>query len=393
MMTNNSFFPKAVLTLMTGLICNIAFSQTLVSGQQNAGRIPTPTMLFMNVTPDPRSAGMGDAGAAISSDVNAIYWNPAKLATSEKDLGFAISYTPWLRNLVTDMAIHNVSGYKKTSKDQAFGFSLNYFDQGVIQGTDKNANSTGNFNAKEYSITGSYSKKLSNILSLGVNLKYINSNLLGNFQTAFVTMKPAQTVAADVALYWNSNSTKNWKNTYGLVLSNISGKVSYGGIEKNFIPTNLRFGVATNREFSDGNRLTFTLDLNKLMVPTPGIYDEKTKKYTKGTDPNDVTAIGGIFTSLFDAPDGLSEELQEISTSLGAEYLMSNALALRAGFFNESAMKGNRKYLTFGVGFKLDQKYGFDFAYLVPVESNNPLSNSLRFSLIGAINNGGSKSK
>jgi hypothetical protein len=386
MMTNNSFFPKAVLTLMTGLICNIAFSQTLVSGQQNEGRIPTPTMLFMNVTPDARSAGMGDAGAAISSDVNAIYWNPAKLATTDKDLGFAISYTPWLRNLVNDMALYNISGYKKTTKDQAFGFSINYFDQGTFQATNGSGQSNGNFNSKEYAITGTYAKKLSNTLSLGVNLKYINSNLLGNFQSSTVAMKPAQTVAADVALYWNSTSAKDWKYTYGLVLSNISGKVSYGGNEKNFIPTNLRFGVATTKEISEGNRLTFTIDLNKLMVPTPGIYDPLTKKYTKGTDPNDVTAIGGIFTSLFDAPDGFGEELQEISTSIGAEYLMNNAFALRAGFFNEVASKGNRKYFTFGVGFKLDQKYGFDFAYLVPTGSNSPLANTLRVSLLAAIN-------
>ncbi len=391
MMTNNSFFSKAVLTLVTVFIGNIAFSQTLVSGQQNDGRIPTPTMLFMNVTPDARSAGMGDAGVAISSDVNAIYWNPAKLATSEKDLGFAISYTPWLRNLVSDMALYNISGFKKTTKDQAFGFSINYFDQGTFQATNSIGQSNGNYNSKEYAITGVYSKKLSNSLSLGVNLKYINSNLLGNFQSSTVAMKPAQTVAADVALYWNSTSTKDWKYTYGLVLSNISGKVSYGGNEKNFIPTNLRFGVATTKEISEGNRLTFTLDLNKLMVPTPGIYDPIAKKYTKGTDPNDVTAIGGIFTSLFDAPDGFGEELQEISTSLGAEYLMNNAFALRAGFFNESANKGNRKYFTFGVGFKLDQKYGFDFAYLVPTGTSSPLANTLRISLLAAINSNTTK--
>jgi len=128
MTTNNSLFPKALLTLVAGLISSYAFGQALVSGQINSGRIPTPTMLFLNVAPDARSAGMGDAGVAISSDVNAIYWNPAKLATAEKDLGFSISYTPWLRNLVNDMALYNIAGYKKTSKDQAFGFSINYFE-------------------------------------------------------------------------------------------------------------------------------------------------------------------------------------------------------------------------------------------------------------------------
>ncbi|AWL10189.1 type IX secretion system outer membrane channel protein PorV [Aquirufa nivalisilvae] len=392
MTTNNSLFPKALLTLVAGLISSYAFGQALVSGQINSGRIPTPTMLFLNVAPDARSAGMGDAGVAISSDVNAIYWNPAKLATAEKDLGFSISYTPWLRNLVNDMALYNIAGYKKTSKDQAFGFSINYFDQGLFQATTSTGQSAGNFNSKEYAITVSHARKLSNTLSLGVNLKYINSNLLGNYtgtNGSGVAMKPAQTVAADVALYWNSVSAKEWKYTYGLVLSNISGKVSYGGVDKNFIPTNLRFGVATTKDISEGNRLTFTLDFNKLMVPTPYSIDANGAKV--GNDPNDATAIGGIFSSLFDAPDGFGEELKEITTSIGAEYLFNNSFALRTGYFNESEMKGNRKYFTFGVGFKLDQKYGFDFAYLVPTGSGSPLANTLRVSLLAAINNGSSK--
>ena len=392
MTKNYSIFHKALFTVITVCIGTVAYCQTLVSGQLNSGRIPTPTMLFLNVAPDARSAAMGDAGVAISSDVNAIYWNPAKLASSDKDLGFAISYTPWLRNLVNDMALYNIAGYKKTAKDQAFGFSINYFDQGLFQATLANGTSAGNFNSKEYALSLTHARKLSNSLSLGVNLKYINSNLLGNYQGTSgtgVAMKPAQTVAADIALYWNTNSEKNWKYTYGLVLSNISGKVSYGGAEKNFIPTNLRAGVAAVKDIDDNNKLTFTLDINKLMVPTPQSIDANGNKV--GTDPTTTSAIGGIFGSLFDAPDGFGEELKEVTTSLGAEYLFNNTFAIRGGYFNESEMKGNRKYFTMGVGFKLDQKYGFDFAYLVPTGTSSPLANTLRVTLLAAINNDNGK--
>lgn len=396
MTKNYSIFQKALFTALAVMIGAVAYGQTLVSGQLNSGRIPTPTMLFLNVAPDARSAAMGDAGVAISSDVNAIYWNPAKLAGADKDLGFAISYTPWLRNLVNDMALYNIAGYKKTSKDQAFGFSINYFDQGLFQATLANGTSAGNFNSKEYALSLTHARKLSNALSLGVNLKYINSNLLGNYQGTSgtgVAMKPAQTVAADIALYWNTNSEKNWNYTYGLVLSNISGKVSYGGAEKNFIPTNLRAGVAAVKNIDDKNKLTFTLDFNKLMVPTPQsvAIDANGNKVVTGTDPTTTSAIGGIFGSLFDAPDGFGEELKEVTTSIGAEYLFNNTFAIRGGYFNESEMKGNRKYFTMGVGFKLDQKYGFDFAYLVPTGTSSPLANTLRVTLLAAINNDNGK--
>jgi hypothetical protein len=390
MTTYNSIIQKVVLfTLVAVSISTLSYGQaqtpsTTVIGQTNADRTPTPTMLFLNVSPDARSAGMGDAGVAISSDVNAIYWNPAKLATAEKDLGFAISYTPWLRNLVNDMALYNIAGYKKTSKDQAFGFAINYFDLGLFQATTGVGTSAGNFNSKEYSLTLAHARKLSNAMSLGVNLKYINSNLAGGYQAPNSQMKPAQTVAADLALYWNSVTEKNWNLTYGLNLSNISGKVSYGGEEKNFIPTNLRVGIAAVKNIDAKNRLTWTVDLNKLMVPTPPSKDVNGNVI--GTDPVNTTAIGGIFGSLFDAPDGFGEELKEVTASIGAEYLYNNTFALRGGFFNESRMKGDRKYFTVGVGFKLDQKYGFDFAYLVPIGSGSPLANTLRISLLAAIN-------
>jgi hypothetical protein len=376
--------------LLTLLITTIGFASqaqtTLVSGQVNAGRIPTPTLLFLNVAPDARSAAMGDAGVALSVDANAIHWNTAKLATTDKKMGFSLSYTPWLRNLVNDMALYNVAGYTVTKKNLVFGFAIDYFDQGMFQATLDNGTSAGNFNSKEFAIGISHARKLSPALSLGMNLKYINSNLLGNYQGSggvSNALKPAQTVAADISVFYAKPSAGPWKYSYGLTLSNISGKVTYGGTERNFIPTNLRVGMAATHEIDDLNKLTFTVDFNKLMVPTPPAY-ENGKMI--GTDPATVSAIGGIFGSLADAPDGIGEEMKEVTTSVGAEYLFNNAFALRTGYFHESEMKGNRKYFTFGLGFKMDSKYGLDFAYLVPSGQGSPLANTLRLTLIAGIN-------
>ena len=378
---------KRVLTLLLVTIGFTSYAQTtLVSGQINAGRIPTPTLLFLNVAPDARSAAMGDAGVALSVDANAIHWNTAKLATTEKKMGFSLSYTPWLRNLVNDMALYNVAGYTVTKKNLVFGFSVDYFDQGMFQATSVTGASDGTFYSKEFALGISHARKLSPALSLGMNLKYINSNLLGSYQGSGgigTASKPAETVAADISVFYAKPTVGPWKYSYGLTLSNISGKVTYGGTEKNFIPTNLRIGMAATHEIDDLNKLTFTVDFNKLMVPTPPAY-ENGKMI--GTDPATVSAIGGIFGSLGDAPDGISEEIKEVTTSVGAEYLFNNAFALRTGYFHESEMKGNRKYFTFGLGFKMDQKYGLDFAYLVPSGQGSPLANTLRLTLIAGIN-------
>jgi hypothetical protein len=381
---------KKLLTLLITAFGITAHAQTtLVSGQVNAGRIPTPTLLFLNVAPDARSAAMGDAGVALSVDANAVHWNTAKLATTDKKMGFSLSYTPWLRNLVNDMALYNVAGYTVTKKNLVFGFAIDYFDQGLFQATLDNGTSAGNFNSKEFALGISHARKLSEALSLGMNLKYINSNLLGNYQGSggvSNALKPAETVAADISVFYSQPTTDSWKYSYALTLSNISGKVTYGGTEKNFIPTNLRVGMAATHEIDDLNKLTFTVDFNKLMVPTPPAYENGK---IIGTDPATVSAIGGIFGSLYDAPDGIGEEIKEVTTSIGAEYLFNNAFALRTGYFHESEMKGNRKYFTFGLGFKMDQKYGLDFAYLVPSGQGSPLANTLRLTLIAGINQPG----
>ena len=365
--------------LRASLMLGLTLSSASIFAQGT--RIPSPAIPFLLISPDARSAGMGDAGVAISpgdGDANSIYWNPGKLPFASKDMGVALSYSPWLRQLVSDMGILSGSFYKKIKNNQVVGVSINYFDQGLFQATNANGQSLGNFNSKEYAIGVTYSRKLSEKLGLGVNLKYINSSLLSGLSTTSALgfdAQPASTVAADIGLFHTSKSTGSWNTNWGVMIQNISGRVSYGGSESNFIPTNLKVGIATIKTIDAHNKFTITLDANKLMVPTP-VIDPVTKKLKQ---PD--TAIGGILGSFSDAPDGLSEELKEVNLSFGAEYVYNEMFALRTGYFHRSADKGGNPYFTAGFGVRLEKKYGLDFAYLIPSGSGNPLAQTLRISL------------
>lgn len=291
---------------------------------------PKPSLLFLGITPDARAASMGEVGAATDPDVNSIYWNPGKLTQATEDMGLGISYTPWLRNLgVPDMSISNLSGYKKLGNNQAFGLSILYFDLGSFEARDNTGLPNGTFLSSEYSLTGTYSRKLSDILSLGVNIKYINSNISGN--SGANGSKPARTVASDVGLYGKVNNNQDWNISYGIMISNISGKVSYGNDYSNFIPTNLKLGTALSKELSNGNKFSFGFDINKLMVPSG-----------ERTALEKVTALAGMFKSLGQSPES-------INLSLGTEYTVGNLLSIRGGYFNETKKSGNRKYFTTGL--------------------------------------------
>ena len=363
--------PVAVLLATSQIV--MAQTPKPVIGQANAGGIPIPSMLFLTIAPDARSAAMGDAGSSISPSAYSVYWNPAQTVFAENTFGGALSYTPWLRNLgVDDMALYNFTGYYKSKGTQAFGLMVNYFNQGNFQNTSQTGQVLGTFSSREYAVTGSYSRKMSDKMSIGVNLKYINSDIFGGAAVTGVTAKPASTVAADLAAYWKpTRAGKKWQYSYAVVLSNIGGKISYGGVEENFIPTNLKFGLAGVHKIDDHNSITLTVDFNKLMIPTPtadGTWKAK-------------SSLGAIFSSLGDAPGGFSEELKEITTSLGAEYNYNQTFFLRAGYFYETEMKGNRKFFSAGLGVNLDKKYGLDFAYLLPTTTDSPLANTLRFTL------------
>jgi hypothetical protein len=368
-------------SLMLGLTMSAAnlFAQTTVPLSGDS-RIPTPAIPSLILTPDARSAAMGDAGVALSAadgDANSIFWNPGKLPFSGKDVGVSVSYTPWLRQLVNDMALLNASFYKKIKNNQVIGASIHYFDQGLFQATDNNGQSLGNFNSKEYAISLSYSRKLSEKLGLGVNIKYINSTLLSGLSTSSAlgfNVQPASTVAADIGLFHTSKSATKWNYNWGLMIQNITGRVSYGGSESNFVPTNFKAGFAAIRTIDAHNKYTLTADINKLMIPTP-------TKDASGKLIQASTAIGGILGSFGDAPDGLGEELKEVNLSLGGEYIYNDMFAVRGGYHFENADKGGRKYFTAGFGVRLEKKYGLDFAYLIPATGGSPLAQTLRLSL------------
>lgn len=360
---------------------------TTTAGQDSSGINPVISSVpFAAFTPDARSAALGDAGAALSPDANAMYWGAAKLAQATKNYGVSFSYTPWLRNVTEDMYFAYLSGFKKIGKNQAVGVSLMYFDHGMFQARNSFGTLLGNYYSNEFFASVAYSRKLTDKFSMGLNLKYINSNLGGGVQVmGNSALKPGTTAAGDLSAFYQTENIDEgtgagWGYSFGLMLQNIGGKVNYGGTESGFIPTTFKFGGAATRHIDPYNKVTFTMDLNKLMIPTPPIRDAS-GKITAGKDPNR-SSIAAMFSSFSDAPGGASEELREFMISAGAEYWYNEVFAVRAGYFNEAKTKGNRKYFTVGFGARIQQRYGIDFAYLMPQTQGSPLANTFRVSLI-----------
>lgn len=376
---NFSIFAFCLLTLSSTI-----FAQTIL-GQADTLRPVVSSVPFAAFTPDARSAGLGDAGAALSPDANSVYWGAAKLANSTKDYGVAVSYTPWLRNLTEDMQFVYASGFKKLAKGQALGLAVMYFDHGKFESRNATGQSTGDFYANEMYVTAAYSRKMSEHFSMGLNLKYIYSNLAGGYTGTNMSIKPAATAAGDISMYYHNEKIddgtgKGWNVAGALLLQNIGGKVNYGGEQTGFIPTTFKLGGAATRHIDSHNKITFVLDFNKLMIPTPPVRDAN-KNIIRGKNDN-ISPISAIFSSWGDAPDGFKEEMKEFTISTGAEYWYNDLFAIRLGYFNETRMKGDRKYFTIGFGARIQQRYGFDFAYLMPQKQGSPLANTLRFSLL-----------
>ena len=361
------------------------------TGQDANNRVITTAVPFLSITPDSRSGGMGDAGVAISPDANSTYWNPSKLAFIDNQMGFSLSYSPWLAKIINDMSLSYLSGYYKITREQAVAVSLRYFDLGEIFFTDDQNNPQGDFNPKEFAFDATYARMLSEKFSLGITIRYVNSNLTGYYQTATIAAKPANTVATDVSAFYQTD-TKIGNLAFGGNISNIGAKVTYSDQKnKDFIPTNLRLGSALTTEIDPYNKITFALDFNKLLVPTPPIYltdangailTDADGKYiiTSSSKDPDRNLLSGMFGSFSDAPNGFSEEIQEVMISAGAEYWYNQLFAARLGYFYEQANKGNRQYFTLGVGFRYNV-FGFDFAYLIPPKQEHPLAETLRFTL------------
>ncbi|MFA5328971.1 MAG: type IX secretion system outer membrane channel protein PorV [Prolixibacteraceae bacterium] len=374
---------KKITLLLTATLCfALTVSKTYAQKTSTTGANTITTGVpFLTIAPDSRSGAMGDAGVAISADANSQYWNPAKYAFAESEMGLALSYTPWLRNLVSDINLAYLVGYKKLDDRQTVSASLRYFTLGDISFMSEYGDPTGTQSPNEFAIDMGYTRLLSEKFSGAVALRYIRSDLTGGQLVDGGTETHAGTAyAADVAFYYQNEIRVNRKISTlgaGINISNIGSKISYtDGETKDFIPTNLKLGLSYKTEMDKYNTITFAFDANKLLVPTP---DTTKADIITGLGAN-ISPIAGIFKSFSDAPGGFSEEFKEINFSVGAEYWYNKQFALRAGYFYEDVTKGNRKFFTAGAGLKMNV-FALDFSYLLPVAQNNPLANTLRFTL------------
>ncbi len=364
----------AFLLLFSLFITFSGFSQANLIGQDSTRKVITTAVPFLTITPDSRAAGMGDAGVATSPDANSAYWNSAKLAFIDKSYGVSGSYTPWLGKIINDMSIFYLTGFYKITREQTVAASMKYFDLGEIQfnnGPTIN-DFLGRFNPREFAFDVTYSRMLTEQFSIGGALRYVHSNLTGAFSSGGIDARPGNSVAVDVGVYYTKPMvSSNSALSLGATITNIGAKISYSDSQnKDFIPTNLRLGGAYKTELDAFNSLTFALDVNKLLVPSPTANSQ------------DKALLSGIFGSFSDADGGFSEEMREFAISSGVEYWYNETFAGRLGYFLEAKDKGNRKYLTAGIGAKI-QKFGIDVAYLVPTNKReNALAETIRFTIM-----------
>jgi hypothetical protein len=380
--------PVIIVLLSLGISSHAQISVGTLGGQDTDRNPITTAVPFLTFAPDSRASAMGDVGAATTPDVNSAHWNNAKFAFIENDLGFAFSYSPWLGNIVDDMSLNYLSFYTRIDQTQVFAASFRYFDLGEIQLIDENQQSLGIENPQELSVDATYSRKLTDRWSIGTSLRFIWSNIAGNI-TGAPDAKAGTSVAVDLGVYhvrpvnWFAKPAE-W--SFGAHISNIGQKITYSTeSNENFIPGNLRIGTALKTELDQFNTLTFAVDVNKLLVPTPPIVETDSITgeaiIVAGRDPNR-PLLSGTFGSFTDAPRGFEEEMEEITYSFGLEYWYRDLFAARAGYFLEHENKGDRKYLTLGAGFRY-QVFGFDFSYLIPQGGqNHPLADTLRVSLL-----------
>ncbi|MGB3545371.1 MAG: type IX secretion system outer membrane channel protein PorV [Saprospiraceae bacterium] len=382
---------------LIGLLTTTAFGQGLNSpcSVGDDGRFYNPdgspctntvtsAVPFLRITPDARGGAMGDAGLALSADANAMHYNASRLAFAEDDFSIGATYTPWLQALgLNDVYLAYLGGYRKLNDLQTVSASLRYFSLGDIQYTDDNGSPLGIGKPNEFEVAIAYSRKLSDRFSASRTGKYINSNLAAGQQVNSEILEAGRAFAADVGFSYRNDDIRTASGgrnslAFGVALTNLGNKISYTrDTIRDFLPANLGIGAAYTFELNEFNTITLTGDLNKLLVPTP----------CQGTDCDDIerrnqSPVRAILSSFGDAPEGFSEELKEITYSVGAEYWYDEQFAVRAGYFHENIQKGGRRYLTAGLGLKYNI-FGLNFSYLVPTSNQrNPLDNTLRFSLI-----------
>lgn len=375
---------------------------TAPSGPQlNAIQTAVP---FMTITPDSRAGGMGDVGVASEPDVNSQYWNNAKYVFMESQGGVALSYTPWLRKLINDINLAYLAGFYKIDEKQVVSAALRYFSLGQIVFTDNYGTPQGIYVPNEFAIDAGYSRLLTDNFSGGIVFRFIRSDLTGGQSVGGSDSKAAMAVAGDLGFFYRKSDlrlgSKDGILGLGIQFANMGNKVAYTeNQEKSFLPINLRLGGALTIDMDDYNSISLMADVNKLLVPTPPVWAaDSLGAPIRDADGNQVIEHGknpyvavpvGMFHSFFDAPGVLMndgsrsvwrEEVNEITYSVGMEYWYRKQFAIRGGYFHEHETKGNRKYFTVGMGLRLNV-FALDFSYLIPVKQQNPLANTLRFTL------------
>jgi hypothetical protein len=379
-----SLVSRSRLALVAGLLASAGTAHAQLDPHAITTAVP-----ILTLSPDARASGMGEAGVATSPDANSAYFNPGKLGFQKYKYGASLSYSPWLRNITDDMSLSFLSGYGKVGQRSAFGASLMYFDLGNIDYRDGQNLPNGNFNPKEYALTVSYGLQLTDNFGVGASARYIRSNLIGAIGSS--DAKPGQSVAVDLGAYYAKDITVGtglYNLAFGGTISNIGNKMTYSDPQNpSFLPTQLKLGTAITREIDQYNKITLAFDATKLLVPSPyyedGVSRNDPRIKAKNDERNNQAIIGALFSSFSDAPGGFKEELREINLSTGLEYNYNDLLYARGGYFYEAPDKGDRQYLSLGLGVRY-QVFGIDGTYLVPTgnnSQNNPLAQTIRVSL------------
>ena len=375
---------KIILSALTALVS----LPTLAQEKQDMFNPEKNSVTSQSIAPDARAGGMGDTGAATDPDVASQYWNPAKYPFTISRAGVALNYTPWLRQLVSDIDLAYLVGYYRIGDYSAVSGSLRYFSLGeVFYGGSETGDSQMTLNPYEMSVDVAYSIMLSETFSIAAGVRWIYSDLTYDYSD---TSSPGSAFAVDLSAYYQNYvniGQRECQLGLGLNLSNIGSKINFGGTDRSeFLPSNLRLGASLMIPVDEYNRFSISADANKPLVPTyPSKVDKdgnEVENYEELLDKEyyDVSPISGIFKSFHDAPGGFKEELEEIRWSVGAEYVYNDKFSLRAGYHHESENKGNRKYFTVGAGFKMNV-FSLDAGYVIATAKSNPLDQTLRFTL------------
>lgn len=384
---------KILLVVAILLLSNSIFAQLdnnnlaidELSGKVIDGnRIISTGVPLLIIAPDARSGAMGDVGVASKPDANSLHWNAAKLAFMQNKTGVSFTYSPWLRELVSDIELLYLGGYYKVNERSTLGASLTYFSLGAIDFFDQEGMATGTYKPNEFAMDLAYTMKLNENFSISLTGRYIRSDLTQGQNVGTTQTHAANAGAADLGLYYQKaiKAVRPSEYALGLQISNLGSKISYSdNMDSEFLPANLRLGGRYTTQLDQFNEISIMMDFNKLLVPTPPVYNDSTGAIFAGMDPN-VGVFQGAIQSFYDAPNGFKEEIQEISLSVGAEYWYNKVLALRAGYFYEAKNKGARQYLTLGAGIKYNVM-GLDISYLIATSAlnNNPMKNTLRVGL------------